>query len=47
MSSHAVFPTARRPGTSRFNEYRPGSAERASLQVRLEQMRNERAEIRS
>jgi 1-pyrroline-5-carboxylate dehydrogenase len=44
MSSHALF----RPPPARnepVREYAPGSPERASLQVRLEQMRNERVEI--
>ena len=44
MSSHALF----RPPPARnepVHEYGPGSPERASLQLRLEQMRNERVEI--
>jgi 1-pyrroline-5-carboxylate dehydrogenase len=44
MSSHALF----RPPEARnepVHEYGPGTPERASLQVRLEQMRNERVEI--
>jgi 1-pyrroline-5-carboxylate dehydrogenase len=44
MSSHALF----RPPEARnepVHEYGPGSPERASLQVRLVQMRNERVEI--
>jgi len=44
MSSHALF----RPPPARnepVHEYGPESAERASLQIRLERMRNERVEI--
>src|SRR6266850_1801358 len=44
MSSHALF----RPPPARnepVREYAPGSPERASLQLRLEQMRGERIEI--
>ena len=44
MASHALF----RPPPARnepVREYAPASPERASLQVRLEQMRNERVEI--
>jgi 1-pyrroline-5-carboxylate dehydrogenase len=44
MSSHALF----RPPEARnepVHEYGPGTPERASLQLRLEQMRNERVEI--
>jgi 1-pyrroline-5-carboxylate dehydrogenase len=44
MSSHALF----RPPPARnepVHEYGPGTPERASLQLRLEQMRNERVEI--
>ena len=46
MSSHALF----RPPPARnepVHEYAPGSPERASLQLRLEQMRGERIEIPS
>jgi len=44
MSSHAIF----RPPPARnepIHDYAPGSPERARLQLRLEQMRNERLEI--
>jgi 1-pyrroline-5-carboxylate dehydrogenase len=44
MSTHALF----RPPPARnepARDYAPGSPERASLQVRLEQMRGERVEI--
>ena len=44
MSTHASF----RPPAAHnepINDYAPGSPERASLQLRLEQMRNERLEI--
>jgi 1-pyrroline-5-carboxylate dehydrogenase len=44
MSSHAIFrPPA--PHNEPVNDYAPGSAARASLQARLEQMRGERPEI--
>src|SRR3977135_2556554 len=44
MSGHALF---RPPGARNeaVHEYGPGSPERANLQVRLEEMRNERVEI--
>jgi 1-pyrroline-5-carboxylate dehydrogenase len=44
MSTHAIFrpPT---PSNEPIRDYTPGSPERASLQVRLEQMRGERIEI--
>ena len=44
MSTHALFqaPPAR---NEPVRDYAPGSPERASLQLRLEQMRNERIEI--
>jgi 1-pyrroline-5-carboxylate dehydrogenase len=44
MSTHAIFrppPAHNEP----IHDYAPGSPERASLQLRLEQMRNERVEI--
>jgi 1-pyrroline-5-carboxylate dehydrogenase len=44
MSTHAIF-RAPPPKNETVHEYAPGSAERASLQLRLEQMRNERAEL--
>ena len=44
MSSHAIFrPPA--PRNEPVNDFAPGSAARASLQARLEQMRSERLEI--
>jgi 1-pyrroline-5-carboxylate dehydrogenase len=44
MSTHAIFrPPA--PANEPIREYAPGSPERASLQLRLEQMRNERVEL--
>jgi 1-pyrroline-5-carboxylate dehydrogenase len=44
VSTHAIFrPPA--PYNEPVREYRPGSPERASLQLRLEQMRNERPEL--
>jgi 1-pyrroline-5-carboxylate dehydrogenase len=44
MSSHAIFrPPA--PRNEPVNDYAPGSATRASLQARLDQMRGERLEI--
>ena len=44
MSSHAIFrPPA--PDNEPVNDYAPGSPERASLQARLEQMRDERLDI--
>jgi 1-pyrroline-5-carboxylate dehydrogenase len=44
MSTHAIF-TPPPPRNEPIHEYAPGSAERARLQLRLEQMRNERVEI--
>jgi 1-pyrroline-5-carboxylate dehydrogenase len=44
MSSHALF-TAPAARNEPVRDYAPGSPERASLQVRLEQMRAERIEI--
>jgi 1-pyrroline-5-carboxylate dehydrogenase len=44
MSTHAIFTTPP-PRNEPVNDYAPGTAERASLQLRLEQMRNERLEI--
>jgi 1-pyrroline-5-carboxylate dehydrogenase len=44
MSTHAIFrPPA--PSNEPIRDYLPGSSERASLQLRLEQMRGERADI--
>ena len=44
MSTHAIFrpPT---PHNEPINDFAPGSPERSRLQLRLEQMRNERIEI--
>src|SRR5919198_2121737 len=44
MSTHAIFRPPH-PYNEPVRSYEPGSPERASLQVRLEQMRNERPEI--
>jgi 1-pyrroline-5-carboxylate dehydrogenase len=44
MSTHAIFrPPA--PANEPIREYKPGSPERASLRLRLEQMRNERVDV--
>jgi 1-pyrroline-5-carboxylate dehydrogenase len=44
MSTHAIFrPPA--PTNEPINDYAPGSPRRASLQVRVEQMRGERADV--
>ncbi len=44
MSTHAIFrPPA--PSNEPIRDYAPGSPERASLRLRLEQMRGERAEL--
>ena len=44
MSTHAIF-TPPPPQNEPVHDYAPGSPERARLQQRLEQMRNERIEV--
>jgi 1-pyrroline-5-carboxylate dehydrogenase len=44
MSNHAIFRPPH-PINEPINDYRPGSPERASLQRRVEQMRNERIDV--